>query len=233
MHRSIDPAAILSYLPILLKFLPLTMVILSGSLMVGSIVGGILAVARSSESKVVSTLAAAFVSFFRGTPVIIQLLLIFYGLPELVRVFGFNFRGVAPLFFVILTLGVHSSAALAESFRSAIDSVERGQVEAAYSVGLSGAQTLYRIVAPQALRVLMPNFANTVMSSLKDTSLAFSIGVVDMVGRGLTIGNVEFKLLEVYLALGIIYYLVGLLVGRLFQYWEQRLALPDQAFAAK
>jgi L-cystine transport system permease protein len=112
--------------------------------------------------------------------------------------------------------------------RGAINSVDKGQTEAAYSIGMSGKQTFTRIVLPQALVVAFPNFGNLVIGSLKDTSLAFTIGVMDMMGRGDTIIAATAHAVEVYIALAIIYYLVAIILEKFFVKSEQKLQKHDQ-----
>lgn len=112
---------------------------------------------------------------------------------------------------------------LFQIFRGAITSVDYGQTEAAYSIGLTPLQNFYRIVFPQAFRVALPNIANASISSLKDTSLAFSIGVMDMMGRGETLISATMHAVEIYISLAIIYYVIVLIFERLFKWIERYL----------
>lgn len=223
MGNAFDWQSIWKYLLILLHYLPVSLGILVSSLFLGSIVGAFLAAPRLYKWPIVKGWSAAIISFFRGTPIIIQLILIFYGLPELMKPFGLDLTRVSPVVFVVLTFGLNSGASLAEIYRLSVNSVDRGQSEAAASVGMTGWSTFYRIVFPQAFRVAMPHLSNVVVSSLKDTSLAFSVGVMDMMGRGEAIGLVSYRLLEVYISLAIIYYIICLLLQYFFTYIERRM----------
>ncbi|MEK8129911.1 amino acid ABC transporter permease [Paenibacillus filicis] len=229
MGQAFDIQLIGRYFWILLEYLPVSLTILFFSLVLGGIVGALLAVPRLYKWPVADGLCAAYISFFRATPIIIQLILIFYVLPELLKAAGLQLPEVPPAVYVVLTFGLNNGASLAEIFRASVNSVDRGQSEAAASVGLSGWDSFMRIILPQALRVAMPHLSNVVISSLKDTSLAFSVGVMDMMGRGEAIGRVYFHMLEVYISLAIIYYAVCLLLQYFFGRAERRLQRHERA----
>jgi L-cystine transport system permease protein len=213
MGSAFDFTLVWTYLPLLLAYLPITLLMLVLSMTVGCVIGLLLALARLYQWPLLDKVSVAYISFFRATPLIVQLMFVFYGVPALLLPLHIDLNGAPAIAFVIATLGLHSGASLAESIRGAVNAVDRGQLDAAYAIGLGRYRTFSRIVAPQAARIVLPNFTNTVIACLKDTSLAFSIGVIDMVGRGMTIGNVSFHLLEVYLALGVIYYCVSWTIG--------------------
>lgn len=127
-----------------------------------------------------------------------------------------------PLYAAIATYALSSAATIAEVIRAGVNSVDAGQAEAAYSIGLSSRQTFLRIILPQALYQALPNFGNLVIGYLKDTSLAFSIGVMDMSGRGQTLITLSNHALEVYISLSIIYYLTAVLLEYSFKWIEKR-----------
>ncbi|WP_311516958.1 ABC transporter permease subunit [Paenibacillus polymyxa] len=116
-------------------------------------------------------MATLYVSFMRGTPILIKLFLVYYGLPELLKPIGIDLSRTDPLLFVIVTYALSDAASFAEIFRGAVRSVDKGQTEAAYAAGMTTFQSFRRIVVPQALIVAFPNMANTLIGSLKDTSL--------------------------------------------------------------
>ncbi|AEI43504.1 amino acid ABC transporter permease [Paenibacillus mucilaginosus] len=222
MGKAFDITLVGTFLPKLLAYLHVTLFILLLSLIAGVVFGSLLALVRLYRVPVLSRAAVVYVSFMRGTPIIIQLFLVYYGLPELLRGVGIDLSSVHALVFVILTYGLHIGAFFSEIVRSAVVSVDRGQVEAAYSIGMTPKDAFLRIVLPQALTIAMPNFGNLVISSLKDTSLAFSLGVMDMSGRAETLGTTNHYL-EIYMALAVIYYAVSLSLEKLFALAERRL----------
>lgn len=223
MSTIFDPAYVLQAIPKLLGYLHITIEILVLSIFFGLILGIIIAIPRLYHIPILKEIATVYVSFIRGTPILIQLFLVFYGLPLLVGLFGINITRMDAFIFVIITYSLSNAGAFAEIFRAAIRSVDYGQSEAAQSIGMTNWQVFSRIVLPQALRVAFPNIANVSISSLKDTSLAFSIGVMDMMGRGETLITASMKTLEVYVSLAIIYYVIVLLFEYGFKQIERRL----------
>jgi len=228
MGKAFDIELIFTSIPQLLSYLHITIWILVASLLIGSTLGLFIALPRIYKVPVLSQLAAVYISFMRGTPILIQLFLVFYGVPALLQLIHIDVSRMAPLVFVIITYSLSTAASFSEMMRGAINSVDKGQTEAAYSVGMTGKQSFTRIVLPQALVVAFPNFGNLVIGSLKDTSLAFTIGVMDMMGRGDTIIAATAHAVEVYIALAIIYYLVAIILEKFFMKFEQKLQKHDQ-----
>ncbi|MEN1988502.1 amino acid ABC transporter permease [Paenibacillus hubeiensis] len=223
MGKSFDLSLVLDFVPELLRYLHITLIVLGGSIVLGLIGGLLLAVPRLYRVPVLSQLATLYVSFMRGTPILIKLFLVYYGLPELLKPLGIDLSRADPLLFVIVTYALSEAASFAEIFRGAVRSVDKGQTEAAYAAGMTAFQSFRRIVVPQALVVAFPNMANTLIGSLKDTSLAFSIGVMDMVGRGQTLISATSHALEVYISLSIIYYIIVIVLEKGFARTERRL----------
>jgi len=231
MGKSFDIQLVWVFLPKLLAYLHITLFILAASLLLGIVIGFLIAVPRLYHWPVVSRLIVIYVSFIRGTPIIIQLFLVYYGLPELLKLLGIDVTSAEAIAFVIITYGLHIGAYVSEIVRSSVNSVDRGQLEAAYSTGMTGKDAFVRIVLPQAMAIALPNFGNLVISGMKDTSLAFSLGVMDMVGRAETLFTTN-HFLEIYMALAIIYYTLCVLLERLFAVMERRLLKHERTLAA-
>jgi L-cystine transport system permease protein len=193
-------------------------------LLIGAFVGVLIALPRLYHIPVLRHLSYLYLSFIRGTPALVQLFIIYFGLPQILLATGIDMRRTNPLVFVVIAYGMNWGATISEIIRGSVNSVSQQQVEAAYSVGMDAFQVLGRVVLPQALVVAAPNFFNLVFSALKNTSLAFAIGVMDMVARGRGMGLVSNHAFEAYLALGIIYYAVSLVLVRLFSLVEKRLS---------
>ncbi|MGE6516300.1 amino acid ABC transporter permease [Lysinibacillus sphaericus] len=223
MANDFDFMLIANVLPTLLRYLPITLEILIFSILFGMLFGLVIAIPKLLHIPVLKQFASIYISYIRGTPILVQLFLVFYGIPALLQILHIDVTRMDAIYFVIITYTCSNAAAFAEIFRAAILTVDRGQIEAAYSVGLSRSQTFIRIVLPQAIRVAFPNMANTMISSLKDTSLAFSIGVMDMVGRGETLIASTTRALEIYLALSIVYYIIVLLLEKILNTNERYL----------
>ncbi|BET54101.1 sulfur-containing amino acid ABC transporter permease TcyL [Bacillus subtilis] len=223
MEKAFDMNMIGDFVPTLTAYLPVTLYILTLSLLFGFVLGLFLALPRIYNIPIVNQLAKVYISFFRGTPIMVQLFIVFYGIPALTGLIGIDTSKMDPFYAAVATYALSNAAAAAEIIRAGVGSVDKGQTEAAYSIGLSGSQAFRRIVLPQALVQAFPNMGNLVISSLKDTSLAFSIGVMDMSGRGQTLITSSNHSLEVYIALSIVYYAVAVLFEWFFRVAEKRI----------
>ncbi|MBU8805546.1 sulfur-containing amino acid ABC transporter permease TcyL [Bacillus subtilis] len=223
MEKAFDMNMIGDFVSTLTAYLPVTLYILTLSLLFGFVIGLFLALPRIYNIPIVNQLAKVYISFFRGTPIMVQLFIVFYGIPALTGLIGIDTSKMDPFYAAVATYALSNAAAAAEIIRAGVGSVDKGQTEAAYSIGLSGSQAFRRIVLPQALVQAFPNMGNMVISSLKDTSLAFSIGVMDMSGRGQTLITSSNHSLEVYIALSIVYYAVAVLFEWFFRVAEKRI----------
>lgn len=192
--------------------LPVTLLILVFSLAFGLAIGVAVALVRIRKEPVSYAVATFYISFTRCTPALIQLFLVYFGLPQLLSLVGINISSWDRLVFVIITFSFHAGAAFSEIIRSAYISVGTNQLEAAYSVGMTYFQALERIVLPQAFMIALPNIVNEAIMMLKDTSLAFTIGVVDVMGQVsiITANNYGIGLFEIYIVISLIYWAVGI-----------------------
>lgn len=217
----IDLNYVIQFIPKLLNYLPITLEIFVISFVIGTVLGIIIAIPKLYNIPVLKTISSIYISFIRGTPILIQLFLVFYGLPAVVGLFGIDITRMDAFVFVIITYSLSNAGQFAEIFRAAVRSIDYGQTEAAQAIGMTNRQIFVRIVFPQAFRIALPNIGNAAISSLKDTSLAFSIGVMDMMGRGETLIASTMKIFEVYIGLAIIYYVIVLIIEQLFK-WSER-----------
>ncbi|WNS40870.1 amino acid ABC transporter permease [Paenibacillus sp. MMS20-IR301] len=223
MGAPFDLGFVFSFLPKLLTTLSTTLLIVACSLLAGILVGFIIALPRLYKVPVLKTLAEVYISFFRGTPILIQLFLFYYGLPEVLKLVHVDMTRTPVLVFVILTYGLHTGAFMSEMIRAAVTAVDKGQVEAAYATGMTSYQAFTRIVLPQALGIAIPVFSNLVIALLKDTSLAFTLGVMEMTGKAQTLGSVTQHFIETYIALALIYLVISLCIEKLLLVAERRL----------
>lgn len=178
-------------IPQIAVYLPITLLITIASCVAGLIVGFFIALARYFEVRVLKTVAKVYISFIRGTPTMVQLVLVYYGIPILLRVMNeawgtsFDINGIHPVVFAIITLGLNAAAYMSEIIRSALMSVDEGQVEACYSLNMTKWQALISVVIPQAFVVALPSLGNNFISLLKETSLVFNIAVVDIMAQAI------------------------------------------------
>ena len=191
-------------LPVLLNYLPLTLQMASIAMVFALIIACLLAVVRVSKIPVLNGAALLFISFFRGTPLLVQLFLFYYGLPQLIDAL-ISINGVTA---AVLGLTLHFSAYMAESIRAAIVGIDRSQTEAALSIGMTQSQLMRRIILPQATRVATPTLMNYFIDMIKATSLAFTLGVTELMGATQKEASGSFLYLEAFLLVAIIYWVV-------------------------
>lgn len=189
-------------LPLLGPALLMTLFLGLTSFACGCVLGMLIALARISTVRPLRWFAFAYVSIFRGTPLLIQLLLIYFGLPTYGIVVG-------PVAAALVALTLFAAAYLSENFRSGISGVDRGQWEAAWSMGLGYTRTMRRIVLPQALRIALPPLGSRLIALMKDTSLASTITVVELTRVADQIGATTFRYMEMFVMVGAIYWVIN------------------------
>lgn len=214
-----DFSLILEYFPQFWTFALLTLQLTVLGILAGLVLGLIFALLRISKFKILNFPAKIYIWFVRGTPLLLQLWLIYYGLADIVNIPRFPAA--------IIALGIHNGAYIAEIFRGTILSIDRGQKEAALSLGMTQWQAMKRIILPQAFKRSVPPLGNQFIIALKDTSLASTIGATELMMRTRQIGSSNFIMFEL-LMVAAIYYLImtsilTLIVGKI----ESRLSISD------
>jgi L-cystine transport system permease protein len=203
-------------LAIIVSAVPITLFITVASLFLGTAAALLLSYLKIKKTRFFSTLGNVFISFCRGTPLLIQLFLTYYIFPAFLEQLGFKIPNSNMIVFAIIPLGLNCSAYLAEIIRASFLGVEKGQTEAALSVGLSNFQMFRRVLFPQAFKIALPNFGSLVIDLLKDSSLAFSIGVVDLMGKARVLSAANYGIFQTqsYLAAALMYWLMCLALER-------------------
>jgi cystine transport system permease protein len=203
--------------PLLEKAVLVTLGLGLGSFILGSMLGMVIALARMSRWRALRWLAFCYVSIFRGTPLLIQILLIYFGLPSWGIV-------IDPIPAALLALTLFAAAYLSENFRSGIIAVDRGQWEAAQSMGMSYPVTLWRVILPQAIRIAIPTLGSRLIALMKDTSLASTVTVVELTRVADQIGATTFRYMDMFLLVGAIYWAINQVLTILQTMLENRLA---------
>lgn len=227
MDRPFYPEFIVSIIPRLLVWLPITLLVMAGTIALGSCLGFALASARMSKRRVPRAAAGFYIMIMRCTPSVVLLFIVYYALPRLVMAMtGIDINGMHKAVFVVITLSLLFAANMGELMRGAYLSVRVEQREAALSAGLSERQTFMRITAPQAAVAALPNFCNALTALMKEGALAWTIGLIDMMGRGMLIisGNYGAYGLETYIALASIYWALTVIIERCFRALEKKLS---------
>ncbi len=200
-------------LPGLTMTIPLTVI----SFSIAMVIAVVVALVQYAKVPVLTPLARFYIWIIRGTPLLVQLFVVFYGLPDV----GIN---LDPFPAAIIVFSINEGAYCAETMRAALESVPIGQIEAGYCVGLSYLQIMRRIVLPQALRTAFPPLSNSLISMVKDTSLASNITVMEMFMATQRIAARTYEMLPLYIELGLIYLLFSTVLTKLQRVGEKRLA---------
>lgn len=217
MSKIFDPQYMVDAIPGILSGIPVSLSIALVAFIFGIIIGFIGAMARIYNIPVIKQITKVYVSFVRGTPLIVQIFLIYYGIPVVLRIFNeefgtkFDVSIIPALVFMFIAFSLNAGAYLTETIRSAILAVDKGQMEAAYSIGMSTAQAMVRIVIPQALKVGLPNIANFFIGMLKDTSLAFAASVADIMGQAKIVAGRTSRFFEAYIVAAIVFWIICIL----------------------
>jgi L-cystine transport system permease protein len=224
--RPFSPDIIFTSIPALLPYLAVTLVVGVTSILTGSILGMLLAWAKLSGHKVIRALADGYTYIIRCTPSIVLLFIVFYGLPKFMEAeFGIDMDNLSRAIFVIITFTLLFGAYVSEVFRSAYETVDRGQYEAAVTIGLSPEQAFFRVMLPQAAMIALPNFGNSVINLMKESALAYTIGLIDLLGRTNLIISKNYGAygVELYVACLLIYWALSFLIEQAFLRMESYL----------
>lgn len=199
-------------LPGLTMTIPLTVISFSLAIIIGTIV----ALIQFANIKVLKQIAKFYIWVIRGTPLLVQLMVIFYGLPSIGIV-------LEPFPAAIIVFSFNAGAYCAETIRGALESINRGQIEAGYCVGMNFVQVMWHIVLPQAFKNAFPSLANSLISMIKDTSLASNITVVELLMKTKQLVGVYYQPLLLYCEAGLIYLFLSTVLGQIAKYVENRL----------
>lgn len=203
-------------IPHVIDGIPWTLLISFGGLLFGLVIGTIVGLMRVSSSVWIRIPAVIYTEVMRGTPILVQVLFIFYGLPQLLG------DPINPLTAGIAAIAINSGAYISEVVRGSVQSIDRGQREAGLSLGLSGSQTFQYIIWPQAFRRMIPPLGNQAIVSIKDTSLFSVIGVGELVRQGQLYIATTFTALEVYLVVALLYLCITLPLSWLLSQLERK-----------
>lgn len=205
--------------PLLIKYVHITISIALLSMIVGLVLALILAVIRIYNVKILYPISRLYISFFRGTPLLVQLFLLYYGIPQVLPFF----RELNAYSAAVIGLSLNGSAYMAEIIRASISSVDKGQMEASLSVGMTQWQGMRRIVFPQAARVAVPSLGNTFIDLVKGSSLAFIMGVAEILAKAQMSAAANYRFFESYLVVALIYWAIITFFNYLQKILEVRL----------
>ncbi|MQW23292.1 MULTISPECIES: amino acid ABC transporter permease [unclassified Lactococcus] len=223
-----------AFVPII-SAIPTTLEITIIAMFFGLVSGLLLALVKINKIPLLNQIRALFVSFIRGTPIIVQLFLTYTGLPLILKAINmnygtsFNINAIPASLLVMFTFALNEAAYNSETIRSAIQSVDKGQIEAAKALGMTSVQTFKRVIIPEAATVATAPLGNALLGLLKSTSLAFVAGVVEMTAKAQIIGGSSLRIFEPYLALAVVYWAICIVIEVLIHQLEKKLEIksPD------
>lgn len=215
-------ALVVNSFPLLLEGALVTIKITALSVGFGLMIGLVASIARMSKLWLVKMLASLYVDFIRGTPLLVQIFIIYFALPMITGV------RVDPLVAAITACSINSGAYVAEIFRAGIESIDKGQMEAGRSLGMTWGQTMYYIIVPQAFKRVIPPLGNEFIAMLKDSSLVSVIGFEELTRRGQLIIARTYGSLEIWLSVAVIYLAMTFVISRFVAYLERRYKIDDK-----
>lgn len=217
---NLDFNQIVPHIPFMLKGIGVTLQFVSASLILGLILGILLAIFKIGNFRVLRWVAHAYTSVFRGTPLILQLAIIYYGIPQ----FGLD---ISAYIAGVLAFGLNSAAYVSEIIRAGIQAVDKGQKEAAAALGIPYRPMMFKIILPQAFRNILPALFNEFINLTKESAIVSTISVMDLMRRAQIVNAQIYKYFEALVFVGLIYYLLVMvltIIGRLI---ERRLQRSD------
>ena len=239
MAKLFDFSKVFKQLPEILEYLPVTLQLALISMAISIILGLLLAIIKVKKIPVLRQIAGVYVSIIRGTPIIVQLYIAYFGIPMITKYIcmknGWNYEpsSTSGMTYAIIALSINEAAYISETFRAALLSVGTGQIEAANALGMTYFQSLRRIILPETLTVALPNLGNSFIGLIKGTSLAFTCAVVEITAQGKIIGGRTYRYFEVYVSLAIIYWILTLIIEQIIKLIERKTSIPEQVELVK
>ena len=231
MNSIIDPSFLMEMFLKLIGYIPMTLGLAVTSMVFASVLGLFMMIVRMKKIPFLSKLADLYVLLGRALPTMVILYIVFFALPIALLIFSektgqkIEINQVPAVVFAVIGLTIHTGAYLTEVFRAAVQSVDKGQMEAAYSIGMTWWQGFYRIIFRQAAVFAMPLMANQFLNLIKSTSIAFMITVMELFGAANVICADNNRYLEVYIVVAFIYWGMSILFEKLFLVAEHKLAV--------
>lgn len=227
--------AVFDAIPAILKTLPVTLLLTLGGAFFGIILAMIFAVVKINRTRILYPIQALFVSFLRGTPLLVQLMLTYFGIPLLLKAINqkygtaFNINAIPASVFAIIAFAFNEAAYASETIRAAILSVDPGEIEAARSLGMTNRQVYLRVIIPNAAVVATPTLINSLIGLTKGTSLAFSAGVVEVFAKAQAIGGSDYRYFERFISVSIIYWIVNIVIEQIGRAIEKAMDIKAPA----
>lgn len=208
--------------PLLLEGIKLTVFVSLLSLMMGTLIGFLTCIMGRSRSRILKAITGIYVWIIRGTPMIVQAFIVYFGMPQVIQLVDPNFK-ITAFTAGLITLSLNAGAYLSEIFRGGIAAVSIGQTEAARSLGLSKTKTMLKVVLPQAIKIAIPSMVNQFIITVKDTSILSVIGLADVVNKAKVYVGKSYQFFATYILVAIYYLVVISILMLVSKYLEKKL----------
>ena len=209
------------------KGAPITLYVSAIAVFMGITIGLVLALMKMSRNKLVSFISTAYIEIIRDTPLIVQALIFAYGLPQVLQKSGIQFKWPYLIIPAIIVCGLNSAAYVAEIIRSGLQAVDKGQMEAARSLGMTYWQAMKIVIIPQAFKIAIPAFGNEFVTMIKETSVLSYVGVVEILRRGALWNAATFNTFAAYIGVAICYFCFTFPLSKLMAYVEKKLSTEE------
>jgi glutamate/aspartate transport system permease protein len=224
-----SPEGVGTYLDMLLSGLRWTLVTALFAWLLALAFGSTIGVLRTLPSRAAQAFGNAYVEFFRNIPLLVQLFLWFFVVPELVpRAWGLWLKQMpdAPFYTAVVGIGLYMSARVAEQVRAGVNSLSRGQRLAGLALGLTTAQVYWYVLLPMAFRIILPPLTSELLNTIKNTSVALTIGLLELTARARAMQEFSFQVFEAFTAATLLYLLINIVVVSAMRFLESRVAVP-------
>ena len=211
------------------KGIPATVCVSLIAIVIGAALGLLLALCSQTRSKVLHVIAKVYVDIIRGTPMLAQALIMAYGVPWLLQSWGIDFTWPQMVLPAIIVCGGNSAAYMSEVIRSGIQAIDKGQMEAARSLGMSHGMAMRLVIIPQAIRIILPAFCNEFVTLIKETSVLGYVGVVEILRRGQLWNSSSFETFPAYIGVALAYMVLTIPLSKLINGYERRMARKEAA----
>ena len=207
-----------------LEGVPVTLGVSFLAVILGVVLGLLLALMKMAKNKLLNLVAGFYIEIIRGTPMLVQALILAYGLPQVLQAAGLQFKWPYLVIPAIIVCGVNSSAYVAEIIRSGLQAVDPGQMEAARSLGMSKGMAMRLIIIPQAVKIVLPALGNEFITLIKETSVLSYVGVVEILRKGTLWNAATFNTFQAYVGVALVYMLLTIPLAKLIKHLEQRMS---------
>ena len=215
----------------IIERVPVMLGLTLGGAVFGILLALLFAIVKINQTKILYPIQSVVVSFLRGTPILVQLMLSYYGIPLFLKFlnqkygFDWNINAIPASVFAITAFALNNAAYASETIRAAIQAVNAGEIEAAKSLGMTNLQVYRRVIIPNAAVIATPTLINSLIGLTKETSLAFNVGIIEMFAQAQILGGSDYRYFERYIAVALVYWAVSIIIEQTGRLIEKKLSI--------